>query len=224
MSEKGEVACLSTDSFIEYVCAGVSRICCNNDGCFFVIDCTKNAEEIFGFKPEKDTKVMLLVTYVLKTRNTQFTVLIGRVKNNRVVYEKNAAISFHSDEQREMCVMAIDATCWENYKCDTMEERWKMQACQELYTRMDKEWDRFFNDLCRKSSKNAVNHSYEKVFKEDILLCFEEENYIASYFTVEQLHLLLQLSDPLDFLYNEWLGTDVTYMENLRESITRFSA
>lgn len=85
---------------------------------------------------------------------------------------------------------------------------------QKLYEKLAKEYDGFIEHLKTLLPDEIINNSYEKVFKEDILLCFESNDL-----DYERAKALLSLDKPLDELYDEWLGTDCTYMDMLRDCI-----
>lgn len=84
----------------------------------------------------------------------------------------------------------------------------------KLYDKLSKEYDEFYNHLLTLSPKEIVEKSYEKVFKEDFLLCFEERNL-----DYKSAKALLNLKNPLDELYQEWLSKDYSYMDMLRDVI-----
>lgn len=84
----------------------------------------------------------------------------------------------------------------------------------QLYERMSAEYDDFLEELKTKPPGKIIEAAYEKVFKEDILMTFESGG-----FSDEQITALLALEEPLDSLYRDWLDTDASYMDILRDSI-----
>ena len=62
----------------------------------------------------------------------------------------------------------------------------------------------------------AIESAYEIVYKQDILYCFEDNDLNLSY--KEKKHLLSK-KRPLEFLYQEWLTTDCTHMQMIRDCI-----
>ena len=85
---------------------------------------------------------------------------------------------------------------------------------QRLYEKLAKEFDGYIEHLKTLPPEQIINSSYEKVFKEDLLLCFEGNDL-----DYERAKALLSLEKPLDELYDEWLGTDCSYMDMLRDCI-----
>ena len=83
-----------------------------------------------------------------------------------------------------------------------------------LHGKMRGEYLTFLEELEQKEPKEIIACSYEKVFKEDILMCIEENNL-----PYEKAKVLLREPYPLDSCYRAWLKNDSTYMENLLECI-----
>lgn len=83
-----------------------------------------------------------------------------------------------------------------------------------LYEKVKKEYDAFVESLEKLSPKDIIDASYEKAFKEDIVLSFEN-------ISLEQIDAkaLFKKKKPLDFVYQEWLKNDCSYMDMLRDTI-----
>ena len=64
------------------------------------------------------------------------------------------------------------------------------------------------------TGKEAMERAYEKVIKEDFLCCIEEGNL-----SDKEAKALCQKKYPLDYVYQEWLKTDLSYMDVLRDSL-----
>lgn len=88
------------------------------------------------------------------------------------------------------------------------------QMKNRLYNKMKAEYDIFIDQLEGKPPAEIIKSSYEKVFKEDLLLSVEDKE-----FTYEEAKALFSLKCPLDALYQEWLDTDVSYMDMLRDIV-----
>ncbi len=84
-----------------------------------------------------------------------------------------------------------------------------------LYDKVKAEYDQFLDGLKTLPVEEVIQKSYEKVFKEDILLTFEE----SEHFSDEQLKALLKTSNTLDACYTAWLKQDYTYMDMLSDTI-----
>lgn len=88
-----------------------------------------------------------------------------------------------------------------------------------LYEKMQKEYDSFLEKIKSEQLEKpnqAIESAYEIVYKQDILYCFEDDDLDLSY--KEKKHLLSK-KRPLEFLYQEWLTTDCTHMQMIRECI-----
>ena len=85
---------------------------------------------------------------------------------------------------------------------------------QLLYDKMKSEYDEFISDLSTKSPKEIIDHSYEKVFKEELLIICESSDR-----TQEEAKALYQQKRPLDFLYQEWLHNEYSYMDMVRDTV-----
>jgi hypothetical protein len=82
---------------------------------------------------------------------------------------------------------------------------------------VDKMWDefsRYVNKLKTLPPVKIIESAFEKVFKEDLLLTVENGD-----FSDEQIAALLSLDRPLETLYQDWLDSDTTYMDTLRECV-----
>jgi hypothetical protein len=88
---------------------------------------------------------------------------------------------------------------------------------QRLERKVSKEFGDFLWKTERKSPNEIVEAGYEKVFKEDILLTLENGD-----FSDEQINALLSLDTPLADLYRNWLDTDYSYMDMLRDSMDEY--
>ena len=86
----------------------------------------------------------------------------------------------------------------------------------KLYEKLYKENCQFIEKLKTFSPEEIIAQSYEKVFKEDILMCFEDEDFINE----KDIEKLLKKENLLNFLYREYLDSDISYMEMLRDNIT----
>ena len=83
-----------------------------------------------------------------------------------------------------------------------------------LYEKMQNEYNRFLMELDELLPIDVVRNAYQIVMKEDILSCFVDSR--RPQIEAKALYLL---QNPLDDLYQEWLGTDGSYMDMLRDTI-----
>lgn len=87
-------------------------------------------------------------------------------------------------------------------------------ARQLLYEKLDKEYSVFYDNLKTMSAEEVIKHCYEKIFKEDLLLCIKDIDLAD-----EQISKLLNVDNLLDHFYQEWLDNDYSYMEMLRDTV-----
>ena len=79
-----------------------------------------------------------------------------------------------------------------------------LAANANLYAKMEESFQDFSNWLLKQQPEEILNHAYEYVIKENILLVLEYNNLED-----EQVTALLAVDDPLDLLYNH-LGDSAT--------------
>lgn len=94
-----------------------------------------------------------------------------------------------------------------------------MTLQDQLYDKLSGEYAAFIDELKTMPPEKIIESAYEKVFKEDILMSFEYDELLED----DQLAALLAMDYPLDALYRNWLDTDVTYMDDLRDTIESFA-
>lgn len=83
-----------------------------------------------------------------------------------------------------------------------------------LYEKVQAEYEAFVEELKRMTPEQVIEHAYEKVIKEDMVTECEHGN-------LEQAEAKALYLDkyPLDRMYRDWLDTDVSYMNLLKDSI-----
>lgn len=94
------------------------------------------------------------------------------------------------------------------------------QAFHMLYEKMDKELQSFRNSLLNLTPEDILSswRPYELIYKEDLLLWFEEDYDLP--LSDSDIEFLLDMDTPLDWLYKSWLDSSMSHMEMLREFIT----
>ena len=83
-----------------------------------------------------------------------------------------------------------------------------------LYDKMKKEFDDLIAEIKTMPAEKIIEFSYEKVLKEDILSIFEYTD-----FKQEEAKALYVLDNTLDVLYQDWMHTDLSYMDMLRDIV-----
>ena len=84
-----------------------------------------------------------------------------------------------------------------------------------LYEKASKEYDDFLNRLKNLPIEKIIDSSYEKIFKEDLLVCIEEGKL-----SEDKAKALFRKSYPLYYAYQTWLKNDLSYMEDLRDTLS----
>ena len=91
-----------------------------------------------------------------------------------------------------------------------------------LYQKASKEQDAFIEHLKTLPPEQIIDRSYEKAMRDDILMTFEND-YMSEHLSEKQVKELLKLDCPLATCYAEWLDTDVSHMDMLRDTIDDFT-
>lgn len=89
----------------------------------------------------------------------------------------------------------------------------------KLYDRVYEELEAFKTELLDKSPQDIIENAYGIVIREDIVAEIE----CGGQYSDEQYKALLKLKYPLETLYNEWMDTDCSQMEMIREVIYDYS-
>ena len=83
-----------------------------------------------------------------------------------------------------------------------------------LYEKVQQEYNEYLADLKKLPPEKIIEQSYQKTIKEDMVtLCGETER------PQSEAKALYLLRYPLEEIYQQWLDTDVSYMDMLRDSI-----
>ena len=87
-----------------------------------------------------------------------------------------------------------------------------------LYEKASKEQNAFNEHLKTLPPEQIIDKAYEKVMRDDILMSFEDD-----YLSDKQVAELIKLDYPLSACYDEWMDTDVSHMEMLRDTIDSYA-
>lgn len=92
------------------------------------------------------------------------------------------------------------------------------QAEEDLYKKMLSELHAFRESLLKLEPAEIIGNfnPYELTYKEDLLMCFEDDELCLSDSDVQ---FLLGMSEPLDWLYQSWCESSVSHMDILRDFI-----
>ena len=94
------------------------------------------------------------------------------------------------------------------------------QLREKLYSRMNSELAEFERELLQKSPQQILDRSYEYISKRNIVTEIEYDRNLSN----EQLKAMLKLKAPLETLYDEWLSTDCSDSQTIRDVIYDFSS
>ena len=83
-----------------------------------------------------------------------------------------------------------------------------------LYEKVQAEYDAFIEELKRMTPEQVIDRAYEKVTKENMVTITQENNLTSA-----EAKALNREKYPLDRMYQEWLDTDVSEMQMLKDSI-----
>ena len=112
-----------------------------------------------------------------------------------------------ADKQKQL--MLSSETNYESEVTDTM-----VDYNELLYEKVQAEYDAFIEELKQMTPEQVIDRAYEKVTKENMVTIIREENL-----TPAEAKALNREKYPLDRMYQEWLDTDVSEMQMLKDSI-----
>lgn len=81
----------------------------------------------------------------------------------------------------------------------------EMQIREELFSKMQENYNTFIEELKKYSPDKILDKAYEKVMKENILDEFTPE---FKHYDIEKVKVLNNYKDPLDKLYKKWFHKD----------------
>lgn len=88
-----------------------------------------------------------------------------------------------------------------------------------LYEKMYKEQEQFIEKLKLSTPEEIISSAYEKVMRDDILMTFENEDFLDN----KHIKELLKLDYPLSACYNEWMDNDCSHMDMIRDTVEDFA-
>ena len=86
---------------------------------------------------------------------------------------------------------------------------------EKLDIKIQQEYDKFIEKLMELSPKEIIERSYEKIFKEEIISMIQGKE-------LSKIIALLKVDYPLDALYQEWLKTDLSYVQMVDETFDKY--
>ena len=88
---------------------------------------------------------------------------------------------------------------------------------EQLMNRIYEEHKEFLAELQKQPADKIIRRAYEICYREEFVSLLE-----SKYLEDEEIAKLLQLPNPVEFLYNEWLKTDASICEMLEEVIADY--
>ena len=83
-----------------------------------------------------------------------------------------------------------------------------------LYEKLQAEYNAYIESLKQMTPEQVIERAYEKVTKENMVTIIQENEL-----TPAEAKALYRERYPLDLMYQEWLDTDVSEMQMLKDSI-----
>ena len=87
---------------------------------------------------------------------------------------------------------------------------------QELYDKLDKEYNTFIEEIKQLPPEQIIDKSYEKVMKEEFVGMFYPEN---TEYDISDIKALNKSKNPLEELYQGWMDFDGGIHESLGYSV-----
>ncbi len=89
----------------------------------------------------------------------------------------------------------------------------------KLTDKVEQELATFREETLSKSPKEIYEAAYQISLKSDIAECFSETD-----FSPQAVKALMKSTNLLDDIYQEWLETDYSHMEDLRQTVSDFKS
>ena len=96
-------------------------------------------------------------------------------------------------------------------------QEYKQSLNQRLTDKVQREFSAFREEILGKPPQEIYDAAYQIVLKSDIVECFSNADY-----SPQAAKALMKSPNLLQEVYEEWLETDFSHMEDLRQTITDF--
>lgn len=93
----------------------------------------------------------------------------------------------------------------------------KTEFMENLKAKLDTEWKAYKKSLSKMDVDDVIYKSYETTYREQIYCILESET--EDRLEEQQIKRLLSIDNLLDFMYQEWMKTDVSDYDILTEVI-----
>lgn len=91
----------------------------------------------------------------------------------------------------------------------------EMKIREELYSKLEKEYNSFIENLKKSPPEKIIDKAYEKVMKEELCAMFYPE---YDRYDIDQIKALNKTKAPLQELYNGWMDSDSGIHQALEDS------
>ena len=98
-------------------------------------------------------------------------------------------------------------------------QEYRQSLNQKLAEKVQRELADFREDILSKSPQEIYNAAYQIIIKSDIAKCFSEADY-----SPQAAKALMKSPNLLQDIYEEWLGWEDSYMDELRQTIADFKS
>lgn len=96
-------------------------------------------------------------------------------------------------------------------------QEYRQSLNQKLTEKIQRELADFREDILSKSPQAVYDAAYQIILKSDIAECFSDADY-----SPQAAKALLKSPNLLNDVYAEWLETDYSHMDDLRQTIADF--
>lgn len=86
----------------------------------------------------------------------------------------------------------------------------------QLFNKLETEYNEFINKLKTSSPEQILQHSYEKVMKEEFVMMFNPE---SNNYDIDSVKVLNKSKYPLEELYQGWMDSDGGVHNLLEDSV-----
>jgi len=96
-------------------------------------------------------------------------------------------------------------------------QEYKGHLNNQLYKKVQNELATFHEELLQKSPQEIIDVAYQIALKNDIAECFTDTDY-----SPQVTKALLKSPNLSNEIYEEWLGTDYSHMDDLKQTVSDF--
>lgn len=160
-------------------------------------------------------KTGFTLTGVAKAQGKCFQSLSRKINHGRFTVDELIELAYITGCEFQCCFVFPDGV-----RLYLHDENGKGEKIMEtdynalLYEKVQAEYDAFIEELKAKPAEEAIEKAYEKVMKEEMVGICEFAN-----FEQKEAKALYLEKHPLDRMYQDWLKSDVSYMDMLRDSV-----